>query len=64
MGAPKAVGDLVERFDRDRKVFLSGDYNEEQLRAELLNGPCLTIRHSVFPRPLVHRTWLGYGQHP
>ena len=34
---PKQVSDLVERFDRDRKVFLSPDYKEEQLRAEFLN---------------------------
>jgi len=34
MGAspPKQVVDLVERFSRDRKVFLSPDYKEEQLR--------------------------------
>ena len=34
MGAspPALVADLVERFERDRKVFLSGDYKEEQLR--------------------------------
>ena len=31
------VADLVERFSRDRKAFLSGDYKEEQLRAEFLN---------------------------
>ena len=31
------VADLVERFRRDRKVFLSPDYKEEQLRAEFLN---------------------------
>ena len=31
------VADLVERFDRDRKAFLSPDYKEEQLRAEFLN---------------------------
>ena len=39
MGAspPKPVVDLVERFERDRKVFLSPDYKEEQLRAEFLN---------------------------
>ena len=29
--APDAVKRLVDRFDRDRKVFLSGDYEEEQL---------------------------------
>ena len=35
--APKLVVDLVEHFERDRKVFLSPDYKEEQLRAEFLN---------------------------
>ena len=30
--APKAVKCLFDRFDQDRKVFLSGDYKEEQLR--------------------------------
>jgi hypothetical protein len=44
--APDAVKRLVDHFDQDREVFLSGDYKEEQLRAEFLNGPCLTIRHS------------------
>jgi len=46
--APDSVKRLVDRFDQDRKVFLSSDYKEEQLRAEFLNGPCLTIRHSEF----------------
>jgi hypothetical protein len=38
MGAssPALVADLVERFSRDRKVFLSPDYKEEQLRREFL----------------------------
>ena len=35
--APDAVKRLVDRFDQDRKVFLSGDYKEEQLRAEVLD---------------------------
>ena len=35
--APDAVKRLVDRFDQDRKVFQSGDYKEEQLRAEFLN---------------------------
>jgi hypothetical protein len=35
--SPSTVVDLVERFERDRKVFLSPDYKEEQLRAEFLN---------------------------
>ena len=43
---PKPVLDLVERFSRDRKVFLSPDYKEEQLRAE--SGPRPSIRHSYF----------------
>ena len=38
-----------------RKVFLSGDYEEEQLCLEFLNDPCLTIRHL----DLVIRTFLG-----
>jgi len=35
--APDTVKRLVDRFDRDRKVFLSGDCKEEQLRLEFLN---------------------------
>ena len=35
--APDSVKRLVDRFNQDRKVFLSGDYKEEQLRAEFLN---------------------------
>jgi hypothetical protein len=29
--APDAVQRLVDQFDQDRKVILSGDYKEEQL---------------------------------
>jgi hypothetical protein len=46
--APDAVKRLVDRFDQDRKVFLSGDYKEEQLRAL-----CMTARRSA----LVVRTF-------
>ena len=35
------VADLVERFDRDREVFLSPDYKEEQLRVAA-DGSLLT----------------------
>ena len=42
---PDALLRLVDRFDQDRKVFLSGDYREEQLRAEFLN-PFLTALNS------------------
>jgi hypothetical protein len=38
--APDAVKRLVDRFYQDRKVFLSADYKEEQLRAEFGQGPC------------------------
>jgi hypothetical protein len=55
MGAspPALVADLVERFERDRKVFLSPDYKEEQLRFESGRRP--VIRHSE----LGLRTFLG-----
>jgi hypothetical protein len=35
--APDSVKRLVDRFDQDRKVFVSPDYKEEQLRLEFLN---------------------------
>ena len=35
--APDSVKRLVDHFDQNRKVFLSADYKEEQLRAEFLN---------------------------
>ncbi|MCX6842543.1 MAG: hypothetical protein NTX53_09720 [candidate division WOR-3 bacterium] len=35
--APDTVKRLVDHFDQNRKAFLSGDYKEEQLRAEFLN---------------------------
>jgi len=35
--APDSVKRLIDRFDQNRKVFLSGDCKEEQLRAEFLN---------------------------
>ena len=48
--APDSVRRLVDRFDQDRKVLLSGDYREEQLHAHFL-----AARHSVF----VVRSYLG-----
>ena len=35
--APDSVKRLVDRFDQNRKVFLSGDYKDEQLRLGFLN---------------------------
>jgi hypothetical protein len=57
--APDAVKRLVDHFDQNRKVFLSPDYKEEQLRAEFLNAPCMMIRHSDFLWPLLCRARLG-----
>jgi hypothetical protein len=46
--APDSVRRLVDLFDREREVYQSPDYKEEQLRVESPNGPCRTIRHSDF----------------
>jgi predicted type IV restriction endonuclease len=35
--APQIVVDLVERFERNREVYCAGQYNETQLRRELLD---------------------------
>ena len=37
MNAPKEVSELVERFGRSRDAYLSGEYNEAQLRSEFLD---------------------------
>ncbi len=37
MGLPKEIADLIERFDRNRESYLSGQYNETQLRREFLD---------------------------
>jgi len=44
--APDSVKRLVDHFDRDRRVFQSADYKEEQLRVS--SGPSPAIRHSSF----------------
>jgi hypothetical protein len=46
--APDSIKRLVDHFDQNRKVFLSGDYKEEQLRAEFLNPffTALGVDHS------------------
>jgi len=45
--APDAVKRLVDRFDRDRKVFLSGDCKEEQLPRAKTPHEQESIRHLV-----------------
>ncbi|MCK9419090.1 MAG: Eco57I restriction-modification methylase domain-containing protein [Nitrospirae bacterium] len=37
MAAPKEILDLVERFERNREAYKSGQYNEMQLRQEFLD---------------------------
>ena len=37
MGLPKDIENLIERFDRNREAYLSGQYNETQLRREFLD---------------------------
>jgi hypothetical protein len=34
---PKAILDLVERFERNREAYKSGNYNETQVRREFLD---------------------------
>ena len=36
MGLPKEIVDLIERFDRNRESYKSGQYNEMTLRREFL----------------------------
>jgi len=37
MGLPKEIADLIERFEPNRESYLSGVYNETQLRREFLD---------------------------
>jgi hypothetical protein len=37
MGLPNEITDLIERFDRNRESYLSGQYNETQVRREFLD---------------------------
>ncbi len=37
MGLPKEISELIERYDRNREAYKSGQYNEMQLRQEFLD---------------------------
>ena len=37
MGAPGEITNLIERFDRNRDTYMSGRYNETQLRIEFID---------------------------
>jgi len=48
--APDSVKRLIDHFDQNRKVFLSPDYREEQLRASTQHSafePCLPESQSL-----------------
>jgi len=47
MTAPREIVDLVDRFDRNRDQYTSGDYNEAQLRQEFLNPFFATLGWDV-----------------
>jgi hypothetical protein len=51
---PDSVKRLVDRFDRDRKAFLSPDYKEEQLRAGLPAVPRSSFGVRTFLGPVIH----------
>ncbi len=52
--APDAIKRLVDRFDQDRKVFLSPDYKEEQLRSSSLAVRRSTFGVRTFLGPVIH----------
>lgn len=45
MSMPHELSELIERFDRNREAYLSGQYNETQLRREFLSDPTDKSRH-------------------
>jgi len=45
--APDALLRLIDRFDADRKVFLSGDYKEEQLSKAKAPHEQESIQHQI-----------------
>jgi hypothetical protein len=47
--APGAIKRLVDIFDRDRKVFLSPDYKEEQLRASTQASASIPVCRNANP---------------
>ena len=61
MPAPAAVKRLVDHFVENRKVFLSGDYKEEQLRhsaghqAKVEEKPVVRKAGGLRPAPLTLR---------
>ena len=55
MAAPTGIFELVERFDRNRDAYLSGAYNETQLRREFVDPLFEVLGWDVFNK-------LGYAE--
>ena len=48
MAAPKKIIELVERFIRNRDAYLSGGYNEAQVRQEFINPMFIELGWDIF----------------
>jgi len=48
MAAPKKIIELVERFVRNRDAYLSGGYNEAQVRQEFINPMFIELGWDIF----------------
>jgi hypothetical protein len=55
MEPPSAIIELIERFERNRKAYLSGVYNETQLRREFVDPLFETLGWDMFNK-------LGYAE--
>jgi predicted type IV restriction endonuclease len=51
---PKEVFELVDRFNRNSEAYLSGGYNEEQLRNEFINPFFKSLGYDVFNKRKYH----------
>ena len=47
MSMPREISELIERFDRNREAYLSGQYNETQLRREFLDPLFIALSWDV-----------------
>ncbi len=47
MATPDEILQLIERFERNREAYLSGQYNETQLRREFLDPMFISLGWDV-----------------
>ena len=50
MGLPNEIADLIDRFDRNHESYMSGQYNETQLRREFLDPFFIALGWDVVNR--------------